>query len=341
MRSANVKDHDLLDVASETLRLSILVPGAERDLVYENHPVVKDNAIIATKSVQLAYDIMVKNIVHRQPGTCFIGDFRVGKTKAIEKIVNELSETFPKLPVGKVSAKGHDPYTEKTFFTDLLADFKHGAANTGTTIERRNRLRMAIETHAHRLNSDQYLLMVDEGQNWDERQWHLLRDLTNDLAISNIRVLTATFGHPELLNIRSKLIIRRRTDLIGRFLLRPYQFRGLNSVQELQETLSAYDDIGSCSYPFNSNISYSEFFMPHAWETGWRLKHEANLLWTALAHVASRVNQQVTQVGMNWVGGAVRNFLFSCADNDCVGFSGTVEGWISAVESCDYESSLI
>ena len=331
--------HD--EAALERLRRSILTAGPDRDLVYEQHPVVNDSAIISTKSIQLAYDIVVKSIVHRQPGTCFIGDFRVGKTKAIEKIINELRETFPTLPVGRVIAKNHDPYTEKTFYTDLLGDYKHGGAYSGTTIDRRKRLRMLIEAHAQQYTSDRYLLIVDEAQNWDQMQWNLLRDLTNDLSMVNIRVLTVAFGHPELLVIRAKLISLRRSDLIGRFLLKPYLFEGLMSVKGLQETLSAYDDADHFCYPLNSQISYSEFFMPKAWETGWRLANEANLFWTALNHVASRVNQQVNHVGMNWIGGAIRNFLFVGAENDCIGFAGSAENWITAVESCDYESSLI
>jgi len=338
-QKSSLKPEDITELLN--FRRRVLTPGPERDILYEQHPVVVDGAIVATSSVRNTYDIVVNAIVHRRPGTCIIGDFRVGKTKAIEKIVSELMQTFPDLPIGIVVAKSHDPYTEKTFYTDFLGDFKHGGANTGTTMDRRNRVRMVMEADSRRSKSDKYLLMVDEGQNWDEQQWHLLRDLTNDLDMGKIRVLTVTFAHPELLNIRDSLINKRRTDLIGRFLLNPYQFTGLSSVKELRETLGAYDDGKNYSYPINSGISYSEFFLPKAWDSGWRLANEDEFFWSALAYIASRLNKQVGQVGMNWIGGAIRCFLFSMADKDCVGFKDSLEDWISAVESCDFESSLI
>lgn len=325
---------------SEQLRRRILLPGTERDHFYEIHPVVTDQAIIATKPIQQCYDLVVKNIIHRQPGTCLIGEFRTGKSKAIEKISNELKLTFPKLPVDKVVAKGHDPYTEKTFFTDLLSDFKHGGANTGTTIDRRNRLLMTIEARAKRQPSDRYLLIVDEAQNWNEIQLQLLRDISNDLKTANITLITVMFAHPALLNLRSKLINYRRTDLIGRFLLSPYEFKGLSNVDELTDTLRAYDDSIHYEYPPRSRISYSEFFMPLAWESGWRLATEAEFFWSALTHVASRVNHTINSIGMNWVGGSIRNFLFSQSIQDYVGYQGNPDTWLEAVESSDYESSL-
>lgn len=330
-----------LDAELQRMRTLALFPGSERDLLYEQHPVVKDEFIVATQPIQQAYDIVVKCIVHRQPGTCLIGEFRVGKTSAIKLIKYELMQTFPNLPIGNIIAKGHDPYTEKTFFTDILSDYQHGGACTGTTMERRNRLRTLIEFEARHHNSDKYLLMVDEGQNWNEMQWNLLRDLTNDLQMVNVSVLTVTFGHPELLTVRGKLMRRQRTDLIGRFLLKPYQFKGLSSATELEEALNAYDNSDQYQYPANSNISYAEFLMPKAWGSGWRMANEANLLWSALTHVAKRLNHQPSQVGMNWVGGAIRNFLFASSDEDCVGFRGTLDDWVSAVEASDYESSII
>lgn len=328
-------------VSKDRLRELALNPGPERDLLYEQHPVVLNAVKIATKPVQEAYDIISQVVVHRDPGTCLIADFRFGKTTTVAKIIEGLSETFPNLSVGRVIAKGHDISTERMFYTDLLTDFKHSGARTGTTSDRRSRILNLILALAKRKNSDRYLLLVDEGQNWGEMELQILRDLTNDLQAADLTVITVIFGHPELYNIRSRLLNLRRTDLIGRFLLTPREFRGLRDRDELVHTLQAYDDPLQHQYPLRSDISYSEFFMPVAWRSGWRLVQEADEMWDALSRIAVHANRSAKNIGMNWIGGSVRNFLFSQASQDGSGFAGKPSVWTEAVEASGYEASLV
>jgi hypothetical protein len=322
-------------------RKSALEPGEQRDKLYEDHPVTKNEVAIATPPLKEAYDTVQDVVVHREPGTCMLGDFRAGKTTTIVRTVRQLNQTFPTLPVGIAFAKGHDGFTQGTFFSDLLQDFNHAGALRGTTQEKRTRCLNMLIGQARQLSSDRYLLVVDEGQNWGEPQWTWLRDLANDLANKQIRLITVTFGQTaDLRKLRLLLISRSRTDLVGRFLLNPREFRGLRDVEELRVTLEAYDDPEQSAYPIGTDISYSEFFMPLAFKGGWRLADEADRMWDEFRKVAQRGGKVASNIGMNWIGGAVRNFLFSECMKDGPGYAGTSDIWGGAVQASGYEATL-
>lgn len=327
--------------AARDLRRSALDAGDARSKLYEDHPVTKNEVAVATPPLREAYDVIESVIVHRDPGTCMMGEFRSGKTTTIERTVAQLNETFPSLPVGKALAKDHDTFTQGTFFSDLLADAGHRGAAHGTAAEKRMRYLNMLTSQARGLGSDRYLLLVDEGQNWGEQQWTWLRDVANDLRANNIRLITVTFGQTfDLKKLRQFLISRGRTDLVGRFLLTPRSFRGLRDVDELRETLRAYDDPLQSAYPIGTDISYTEFFLPLAWRGGWRLAHEADCMWNEFKTVAQRNNKVAADIGMNWIGGALRTFLFMQSPQDGAGYRGTPEAWKLAVQSSGYESTL-
>jgi hypothetical protein len=317
------------------------VPELDRARLYEDHPVVRNTAMIATRPVREAYDVVTRAIVHHDPGTCLIGEFRLGKTTTLVKIAETLEQTFPGLPVGRVNAKGHDKPSEKVFYTDILTDYNHGGARTGTTSDRRTRVLNLLRAHAAQRSSNRYLLLVDEGQNWGESELQVLRDLSNDLQRQGVDMVTVMFGHPEMHHIRSRLLARGRTDLIGRFLLTPCEFRGMRNRDDLTHCLQAYDEAKQHEFPQGSGICYSAFFLPQAWGRGWRLAEEGPRFWNAISRVAARCGRTPNNIGMSWITGAIRNFFFSQTPMDGLGFVGTQDAWDVAVEHSGYEASLV
>lgn len=322
------------------VREAALQNGPTRESLYASHPVVCNALRVVTKPLQEAYDIVEQVIAHRDPGTCLIADFRTGKTGGIGVLKSELASTFKGVPVGVVNAKGHATPSERNFFGDILEDYRHAAAQSGTAADRRRRLLSLWEAAARSMGSDRYVLFVDEGQNWYESEYTWLRDASNDLQQRNVNVISIIFGHPELLVTRAKLQARRRTDLIGRFLLTPRNFRGLRDCDELKHTLMAYDKSSLHEFPQGSGISMAEFFLPTAFASGWRLALEAAPMWSAFVTIAGRTQHVAMNVGMQWVTSAIRNFLFASYDADSAAFTGDQAAWLYAVEASGYESSL-
>lgn len=310
----------------------ILEPGEYRDNCYQAHPVVLDEVHAVTPAAQEAYDVVVQVLVHRDPGICLIADFRFGKTRAQSIIVDSLRGTFPNIPVWKIIAKSHGTPSEKNFFTDILIDYRSGFAGSGsgTAMERRWRVLNIILTHARQLKSNCYLLLVDEGQNWKEAEYDYFRDLTNDCVANGVRILTVIFGHPKIQEVRQNLLNRKRTDLVGRFLLSPRIFRGIQGEAELRNVLEAYDDPAKLQYPIGSGVSYTQFFRPERWGKGWRLASEAGEMLRAFRRVAL-CDADVAELGMNWVSGAIRSYYFSPESDN---------SWDAAIAASGFESSL-
>lgn len=330
-----------IDTRALALRKSALTPGEERDRLYDEHPLVMNTLCFPTGPVREAYDVVRQVLVHRDPGTCLTAAFRIGKTTAIRAIASQLKKTFPSVPFALVIAREHDKSLERTFFTDILSDFKHAAAASGTTQERRTRVLSTITNEAQRKKSTRFLLLVDEGQNLGESEFTFLRDLTNECQDRGVTVITVIFGHPALLDVRARLVNKRRMDLVARFLLTPRVFRAIQDKEEFFEIFRSYDDPGLLEFPPHSGICASEFFLPNSWGHGWRFEHEAEQAWDSFCRVASTFNVGAGNIGMNWIGGAVRNFIFSQTEIDVEGYASRPEVWRDAVDASGYAASLV
>ncbi|QTQ38899.1 AAA ATPase domain-containing protein [Aromatoleum petrolei] len=329
--------------AKKILESTFLIPGFERERAFESHPIVLDTATIPTPGIKAAYDIVEEGVVHRDSGISFTAEFRFGKTFAIRALKTQLKQNFAAV-IFTVGAKDHDRNTELSFYTDLLQDCGHGAANLGrTALERRWRLFGMWVAAVQETGQDRIVLFVDEGQNWHEPQLTFLRDLSNDLqrAPYGIRLITVIFAQPVLRATREALMGAHRMDLIGRFMLTINSFRGIASVSDTIELMKALDDPRISEYPANSGISYSQFFRPQAYANGWRMRDEAGACWAEFEAVASRKRRGKLEVGMLWMNGAIRSFLYSYwkQEHGTAEFDGDV--WSQAVAASRYETSIV
>jgi hypothetical protein len=341
-RGENSADGDAAGQSRAKLRASLLQEGQERDHCYEHHTLITNKVRLPTPSVRAAYELVSQAVVHRETGLVLVADFRIGKTTALEVISILIQDVYPNLAIGAVIAKAHHRPSDAKFFGDLLFSFGHSAWKHGTASVKNFRLIEAMRAQAHRSGGDRYLLFVDEGQNWGESELTHLRDLANELRSAGISLITVFFAHPLLLDTRSELLNKRRTDLVGRFLRRFYYFHGVRTCDELREILTMHDDPSVAEYPAGSGISYTEFFMPRAWLGGWRMAHEAQALFNAFtgAGVNGGAVAEGPEFAMEWVSGAIRNFLLSQAESDSVDFSPAKSAWDDAVLSSGYASVL-
>lgn len=322
------------------LRQQALCDPAMRQAHYLSHPVVNDSMRLATQSVKEVFEIVQHLIIHHFPGSPFVGAFRMGKTKTIEILCDELRRIFPRLVFGTLIAKKHDKPTEKAFWGDALDDFEHGASLYGSAAERRRRFMALIVSAVRSLSGDHYVFFVDEGQCWALPEWVWMRDLTNDLNKRGVRTTTIVFAHEEIYLLRDMLMSTGRTDLLGRFFLTPHVFRGLRDGKELQVLMQPLDDPSKHEHPRGSGICMSEFFLPTAYSAGWRLAAEAPLLWGAFERIAARQGRKAGDIGMQWVMSSIRAWLFIVTPHDAAGFASHPDSWVTAVDSSAYQSSL-
>lgn len=288
--------------------MEYLIPGAIRENAFLDHPVVRDMAKVPTPPIQTVFEVIKDTVIQRDPGISFTAEPRFGKTYAIDVIEHFLPQSFPKIPIFRTNATGHQKPSEKALFTDILRDFKLSHRSSASAAERRNQVVSQLVAAAHDCASDCVLLFVDEAQNWGENEYSWLRDATNDLQLDKIRLITVMFGHPDLLGLRASLT-RRRTDLIGRFFMHPRSFKGIESFQDLEAILKMMDDAAYSEFPAGTGISYSCFFRPHEYsKDGWRLQHEAASCWEAF-NSEMRLQGGQYEIGMRWLMATIRTVL--------------------------------
>jgi hypothetical protein len=306
-------------------------PSAADLQLLDSHPVIRNQAYLPTEPIKLAYTEISETVAERDPGVSFVAHSRFGKTFAISVLSDQLAQAFPNVPILCANANGHSRFTEWIFYAELLEGCMRGPIAQGKPTALRNKLFRFLWTLAASKGSDRIVLFVDEAQNWSEPELSALRDLSNDLALlAKVLLIVNLFGAPALANTRTALLQAGRTDLVGRFMIRQYEFPGVGSQKSLATIAGYYDDPRVSEFPAGSGVSYSEFFMPLAYRDGWRLKKEAPVLWKCYQKVA-RSHGGVKQIGMKWIASTIRRFLTDCSQQDQVGFRSDPAIWENAI----------
>lgn len=319
----------------QTMYEKFLRQGVQRDAVYTSHPVVRNAVKVVTGPVRDAELAVRAAILHRDPGTYFLADPRVGKTTTLEMIKSILPQTFPGVPVYDCVAKSHCTRSEKTFFGEILHELGQHPPHGATAAHRRAVALDRLLGDSRTLRSDRIVLFVDEGQSWKEFEYELLRDFINDLRKAGVVCITIIFAHPNLENhVKVDLLRKGRTDLTGRFLMTRHFFRGLTTKEELADTFNAYDTPGRHQFPMGSGICYSHFFRPVAYDAGWRLSDEVELAWSIFTAAAKSSERSPVSLGMQWVSGAIRSFLFETSDATSIS---AAKVWRDSIRTAAYD----
>lgn len=315
-------------------------PSASDLRLLSSHPVVCNRARLPTPSIQRAYAEIAESVAERDGGVSFVAFSRFGKTFAISVLADQLAEAFPDVPVLCTNATEHNLFSETTFYSELLQGCARAPVGQGKARELRNKLVRYMWTLAESRGSDRIVLFVDEAQNWTEPELTALRDISNDLALfANVVLLVNLFGAPSLANTRAALLQAGRTDLVGRFMVRQYEFQGITSVYDFAATAKCYDEVEISMYPPGSGVSFSEFFMPLAFRDGWRLEHETPLVWECFQQ-AARPHGGVKQIGMKWIAVSIRRFLMDQSEWDRAGFRGDAKMWEEAIVRSGFVQTL-
>ena len=315
-------------------------PSAADLQLLSSHPVVCDRARLPTPSIRRAYGEIAEAVAERESGVSFVAFSRFGKTFAISVLADQLSAAYPDVPVLCINATEHSVFSETTFFSEVLHGCTRAPVAQAKARDLRNKLVRYLWTLAESRGADRIVLFVDEAQNWTEPELTALRDLSNDLALfAGVVLLVNLFGAPSLANTRSALLQAGRTDLVGRFMVRQYEFQGIMSVLDFATTAKCYDDVEISEYPPGSGVSFSEFFMPIAFRGGWRLENEAALAWESFQK-AARPNGGFKQIGMKWIAASIRRFLRTQSEWDRAGFCGDEKMWGRAILRTGFVQTL-
>lgn len=248
-----------------------------------NHPVITKNYLIITPVIRAVYLIIRERVYMRSTGTFMYASPRMGKTTCVKAIKILLEAEFPHIFVMSFIAERRKKL-EASMLIDILQSDKLSVPKRANYKELQTKLLIHIQSKLVMLNGHQFVLMIDEMQNLDDGELTTLATIHNRLETLDIRMTTLGFGQPEILDIRSSLMASNQSFLIARFLCEPIPFVGCASIDALVEILNAYDE--ELHYPEGSDLNYTRFFIPKAYEAGCRLVTYAKPIWAELTKAA-------------------------------------------------------
>ena len=282
-------------------------------------------------------DLIQHVVVTGEPSCVFCAYTRFGKTKAAEYARARLPEAFPDTPIVSFHAHAEKQPTVRKFFSLLLSQSGYVLKGTKPYDNIREQLVRAWFTEAQARESPNLIFLGDEMQKLQADEFSWLIDVSNDLEQLGVRMTAILFAQPDLINFRSYCLRYRRGDILGRFLTRWHSFDGIESPDELRRVLECFDDPDQADFPNGSRICFTEFFLPIAYECGWRLASCAGALWELFAALIESTSKRRPKnrisIGMQWIVHAVKFALTHYADQDRKHFAIAKDQWKSAVDS--------
>jgi len=256
------------------------VRQARPNIPLRKHPVMRSFRV-ASKPIEEMLNTIVQWVDLQHPGGMIYGQQRLGKTEAIRHIMPLLKDSLESnVPVYLMSCSGEKIPHQNTFYEDLLRATDHSLARSGTAQQKRVRLVERLACDAANADESRVILFIDDAQWLHEQSYRWLMDLHNQLNLRDVHLITILVGQPELLDQRNAYRASRQLQVVARFMARAHVFRGLESAADLEVVLRQLDEREE--YPEGSGWTYARYFVPQAYAAGWRLAHQATLVWQVL-----------------------------------------------------------
>lgn len=304
---------------------------AMRRVLSQVHPILERNYFIETDEWSSFNRVVFDQALARKSGLYVSGEFRVGKTMAIEKSMEYLKDELPSVTTLFYSASRNANRTKNSMCREMLEWFGYPISKYQDAESTLVRFVMAAAVKA---GSKSALLFIDEAHMLTVKELGYLLSIGNWLRRERFVLVTILVGQAGPAGIDSLRQLTQEEDhgaVIARFLTMPYVLGGLHSEQQLAAYLDAFDT--KLFYPLDSQWSYSRFFLQKAFDAGWRLRTEAPRLWKAMLDHSGTAPSNLKQSGFRlaFVNDSVHSFLLDSMEHDKRTFKGSAEMWNEAV----------
>lgn len=230
-----------------------------------------------------------------------------GKTTACLELVGAISDSVPTFSAHVLCRQYQNPQRVNlnSFWNDVLT--ATGRTDLGT---RKSDAEQAVYRYilarCETLKNRRLFLIFDEAQNLPPILLSELKNFHDKLLENKHYPFFLFVGQKELIGAHEKLVAKTSFDLVRRFFLRWHEFKS-PPLTDLGNILKSYDDV--FRFPAGGP-TFTEYFAPKSYETGWRLHHEAEALIKEFQTLAKRFEQKMlVTLEMNFVTSVARNFL--------------------------------
>lgn len=259
----------------------VLSEQQRRDLL-ESHPVITKDYVVVTPVVRKVYSLIRDRVYMRTTGTFMYAPPRMGKTTCAKATQILLQAEFPHILV--MSFSSEPSKQQSALLLDILSADKLATPRTPRYKELQRQLLTHVQSSLAMRDGNQFVLLVDEMQNLSEENLIDLATIHNRLEALGVRMTTIGFAQLEIMDRRTALLATNQSFLIARFLSEPIPFSGCTSIEDLREILEAYDF--KLRYPVDCDHTYTRFFLPLAYDNGFRLANHSDTIWRNLRAAA-------------------------------------------------------
>ena len=208
-------------------------------------------------------------------GGVILGDFRIGKTRAIRyssnHIVNRLNQS---VKCHRLSIARRDTNSMASIFKNLSYSLDIKLRSQATADEMSNDLVHRLGEMALVNETQQVILFVDEMQRLKMRQLEAFAELYDLLSELKINLCVFFIGNYTDSKKLIKQVIESQNGLIrGRFFTHCYIFYGVKTLQDIRSCCKQYD------LPYLEKVSVTEHFLPDEFNAGWRVETISDLIW--------------------------------------------------------------
>lgn len=238
------------------------------------------NYTIKTKEIQELEHKVTYWLSTTACGAIVYGRARIGKTRAMQKIADDLRERYgDEFPVIRWDITDHT-INEKNFYTSLLMAM--GIVNIPdrkTALALKEQALNELAMAAYKTPLKQVVLMLDEAWKLSEKDFSWLMDLYNILSRKDILLTCFLFGTRELKDFKSELKNSGKDQIIGRFMVNEFQFYGMKEQKELMLCLFDLDNKKVSTTDGGEDILVSDYFFPNRGD--WKFIKLTELYWRA------------------------------------------------------------
>ncbi len=268
------------------------------------HPIFDPYGLrLRTHQMSSMEEIVTRLIWTGMTGCCVTGETRIGKTTCIEYLKDRLrTRSGATVPVHIFSVPQRDKPT-------VLSGYRNLAHSCGLTFARNVRADYLADAVTGYLSdrahgSSVLVLFVDEMQRLTQEQTKIFAEQHDRLRSFNILLIVVFVGNDqESDRLLKQLEKPSNAHIRGRFFVTRHTYKGLSTKRELSHCLSHYD---KHIYP-GFGVSTTQFFLPEAFESGWRLAAMTDEIWDVYLEFKNASN--LTSWGMQYVSTTIRILL--------------------------------
>lgn len=263
----------------------------------DHFPTSKFDYSLVTPMILDTCDYVAAELEKMEVGICICGKSRYGKSRMIRHLEEKIAEQYPTVTIARANMITRDRYTDTRFFMHLLTSMLPDIEFEGSSDDLRTAIVRHFIVQCANKQDPRVLIILDEAQRLDPRQYSFLIDLTNAMDTESLAPTVLLVGQEELLSVREILLKQKRKDVIGRFFDRPILFEAITTEKTATSILRLYDDFTEAAYPKTSNTCITQAYVGKHFKQGFRLEHAARGFWSAFEKTANDMQMKAV-VGM-------------------------------------------